>query len=295
MKIALIANPYSGHHSTRKHLPLVKKSLDDMNIQADIFISKSQDHIKTILIRLDIHKYDAVVAMGGDGTNFHMLNGLLSRYTPADLPPLGIIPAGSGNSFSKDLGINNIKEGLQALKKNCPRPVDMISFINDKETFYFVNLMGFGFVTDVAVTAQRFKRVHDLSYLIGVLHRTALLSFHHMELEIDGHLISGPNCFVEFCNSRYTGGNMLMAPQAKIDDGLMDIIITGPMTKKRLLGALPKIYTGSHVNMNEVTCIQAKRAEIRTSPSKTLLPDGEIMGHTPGIVQVIPKALRYLS
>ena len=295
MKIALVANPFSGNRSTLKLLPKVKKALVKKGIQPDIFVSRSHEQIPQISSRLDIHGYDAIIAMGGDGTNFQMINGLLSKHAPATLPPLGILPAGSGNSFAKDLKIKTIDDGIQAIHRNRARPVDMISFSSGKEIFYFVNLMGFGFVTDVAVTAQNFKYFHDFSYLIGIFHRTASLCFHHMELTIDGKTFSGPNCFVEFCNSKYTGGNMLMAPQALIDDGFMDIIIAKPLTKKRLLSALPKIYTGRHIFMEEIRYIKAKKAQIRTIPNKTLLPDGEILGQTPGTLQVHAKKLRYLS
>jgi len=88
---------------------------------------------------------------------------------------------------------------------------------------------------------------------------------------------------------------MHMAPKARIDDGLMDVVIVGPTTRKRLLTALPKIYAGTHLNMEEISYIQAKKAEIRTKPVKAMLPDGEILGLTPGILKVHPKQLRYLS
>ncbi len=86
-----------------------------------------------------------------------------------------------------------------------------------------------------------------------------------------------------------------MAPKAKIDDGLMDVVIVGPMKKKRLLGALPKIFTGDHLAMDEVTCIQGKKATIHTHPAKALLPDGEIVGKTPGVIEVLGSQLKYLS
>lgn len=159
---------------------------------------------------------------------------------------------------------------------------------------YFVNLAGLGFVTDVAKTAQRFKSLKDFSYVIGVFHRTINLSFHHLEMDIDGKLFSQENCFVEFCNSRFTGGDMMMAPDAKIDDGLMDIIIASRLSRRSLLATLPKIYKGTHLDHPAVQCIKAKKAIIKTSPEKNLLPDGEIFGNTPTTIEVHHKMIRYL-
>ncbi|HCY85643.1 MAG TPA: hypothetical protein DHV36_10960 [Desulfobacteraceae bacterium] len=296
MRIAVIANPCSGGRRAVKLLPGVREKCDAAGITAEVFVSRHDTHIQDLAGRLDIDRYDAIAAMGGDGTNFHLINGLLSRHSPADLPPLAILPAGSGNSFARDLNIFDTDQAIAAIKRNRPRPVDMIACTGDSRTFYFINLMGVGFVTDVAVTAARFKYLHDLSYLIGVVRQTFFLDAAFMEVEVDGRMFSGSFTFVEFCNSRYTGGNMLMAPDAQIDDGLMDIVMAGPLTRAKLLSSLPRIYNGTHPDMDQVTCIRGKTARI-TTPGKTkmLLPDGEILGNTPGLLEVVPGALRYLG
>ncbi len=294
MKIALIVNPYSGRKKAEKLLPLVEKKFEANNIECDTFVSLYQAHIFKIISELSIQKYDAVVSMGGDGTNYLVLNGLLSNFKLNQIPPLGILPIGSGNSFAKDLNINNWEQGIEAVLNPKPKCVDACSFRQNKKKFYFVNLTGLGFVTDVAKTAQKFKFLKDLSYVIGVLYRTINLKFHYMELEIDGKKIEGENTFVEFCNSRFTGGEMMMAPDALIDDGFMDIIIAGKLSRIDLLKTLPKIFTGKHLEHPAVRHFKAKKAHIKTWPVKTLLPDGEIFGITPADIHIHPKLIRYL-
>ena len=169
--------------------------------------------------------------------------------------------------------------------------VTQIKYLRD----YFINLAGIGFVTDVAKTAHKFKRFREISYIIGVLYRTFKLSFHKIELEINGEFISEQNCFVEFCNSRFTGGDMLMAPDAVIDDGYMDIIIAAPLSRTSLLACLPKIFKGTHINHPSVRHIKAKSAKIKTWPQKVFLPDGEIFGVTPTEIKVHPKLVRYFT
>jgi diacylglycerol kinase (ATP) len=247
MKIALIVNPNAGRKKATKLLPLVEKRLVSHQIAFDTFVSQYHEHILKITSDLNLTEYDAIVSMGGDGTNFHVINGLLSNFKTEHIPPLGIIPVGSGNSFAKDLNINNFEEAMDAIIDPKPKPVDVCSFSQDEKKFYFVNLTGLGFVTDVAKTADKFKFFKDFSYVIGVLYRTINLKCHYMELEIDGQKFSGENCFVEFCNSRFTGGDMLMAPDAKIDDGFMDIIIAGELSRTSLLATLPKIIVKTRV------------------------------------------------
>ncbi len=294
MKIALIVNPNSGRNKSKKYLPLVEKTLLSHQIEYETFVSNYHGHITEITSKLNMKKYDAIISMGGDGTNFHVLNGLLSQCEPKDIPPIGILPVGSGNSFAKDLNINTFEEGMQAILNPKPKQVDVCSFSQDKKKIYFVNLTGLGFVTDVAKTADKFKFFKDFSYVIGVLYRTINLKFHHMELEIDGQKITGENCFVEFCNSRFTGGNMMIAPDAKIDDGYMDIIVADKLSRTSLLLTLPKIFTGKHLGNRAVTHYRAKKAKIKTWPTKTLLPDGEIFGVTPVTINIHPKLVRYL-
>lgn len=295
MKAALVVNPFAGGKKAKALYPGVVSSLKSRGVETKLFVSEYSNHIYQIGKKLESSDYDSIIAMGGDGTNFNLINGLLSSKSPQSIPPLGVLPAGSGNSFARDLGIHSLDQGIESILRNNPLKVDVCSFSRAKKRTYFINLLGLGFVTDVAKTAERFKRIGSFSYLVGVVHRTIGLDFNHLSLEIDGKKFSGRNCFVEFCNSRYTGGNMLMAPDAKINDGYMDIIIAAPMSKKRLLSALPRIFSGTHILMPEITCIKAKKAIVRTYPEKTLLPDGEILGKTPAVIEIHPEMLGFMK
>ncbi len=295
MKIALIINPFSGGKKGIKLLPMIEKELLDAGIEYHPYLSLYHGHAWKIASELKINDYDSIVSVGGDGTNFHVLNGLLSCFKPGQLPPIGIIPIGSGNSFARDLNIHSLYDGVQAILKNKAKQIDVCSFSQGENNFYFVNVAGIGFVTDVAKTAQKFKCLGDFSYIIGIFYRTIGLHFHDIELEIDGQLISGETCFVEFCNSRFTGGNLLMAPEAEIDDGFMDIIITKKLSRTSLLLTLPKIYSGSHIKNPAVHHIKTKKAIIRARPVKALLPDGEIFGVTPTTITVHHKMIWYLA
>ncbi|MCP3953319.1 MAG: diacylglycerol kinase family lipid kinase [Desulfobacterales bacterium] len=293
MKLALIANPYSRGRVSAAIITRVQARFEAARFAVDLMVTRHHEHGMRLLDGLDLDAYDAVVAMGGDGTNYHVLNGVLNNSKGGRLPAMGIIPVGRGNSFARDLNIFTMDEGIDAVLGARTRPVDVCTFSQNRRTLYFVNLMGFGFVTDVACTAARFSRTGDFSYILGVLHRVLGLKSYVLDLEIDGKQISGPNCFVEFCNSRYTGGDMLMAPAARIDDGLFDVVVAGPISRLGLVATLPKLFKGRHGENPAVSFYQGQRARAKTTPTKDLLPDGEIFGQTPTEVRILPKRVNY--
>lgn len=295
MKIAMIANPKAGGKKGKKRLKRVLKQLDQLAISFEILFTEFPDHAFSIASNLDLTKYNGIVSLGGDGTNYQVLNGILKTHSENILPPFGVIPLGRGNSFARDLNIFNVNDALAALKRNTPRPVDVCQFTQANEKFYFINLLGFGFVTEVAKTALHFQKLGDFSYVLAVLHRSIWLSFHLLHLELDGKIIEKENCFVEFCNSKYTGGNMLMAPDAIIDDGLFDVVLVDTLTRRSLLGTFPKLFKGTHGENPAVSFFQAKHARFWTDPSMNMLPDGELFGSTPSEITIIPNRVRFFQ
>ena len=295
MKIALIANPNSGGKKANQSILQIVEKLKSQKIKSDLFLTQYHTHALEIVKKINIKQYDAVVSMGGDGTNYEVLNGVLKHHGDGEIPPLGIIPLGRGNSFARDLQILTADGGISALLRRSTKAVDVCSFTQNGENHYFINLMGLGFVTDAAKTAYRFNRLGDFSYVLGVLHRTIQLTFHNIVLDIDGTVFTEKNCFVEFCNSRYTGGDMLIAPEAKIDDGFFDVAILSPLSRISLITTFPKIFKGTHGVHPAVRFIKGKSAHIFTEPVKGLLPDGEMFGKTPTEIHIHPGLVRYFS
>jgi len=271
----------------------VQEKLEAARFAVDLLVTRHHEHGLHLLDGQPLDGYDGVVAMGGDGTNYHVLNAVLNNYSGPRAPALGIIPVGRGNSFARDLNLFSLDDGINAVIGARTRPVDVCTFSQGGRDLYFVNVMGFGFVTDVACTAARFSRTGDFSYIIGVLHRVLGLKTYELTLDLDGERIRGPNCFVEFCNSRYTGGDMLMAPDARIDDGLFDVVVAGPVGRLSLIATLPKLLKGRHGENRAVRFYQGRKARVQTQPLKDLLPDGEIFGKTPTEIGILPRSVDY--
>ncbi|HNW58398.1 MAG TPA: diacylglycerol kinase family lipid kinase [bacterium] len=291
MKLLMLANPRAGRSRGRavaqNSLPIFQQH----GITVETVYSEYPGHLVEIAAREVNNAWDGIVALGGDGTLFEVINGMMDGNP--DLPlPLGVLPAGTGNSFSRDLAIRTHADAMQKIIAGKTRPVDLGRCECADRSFVFINILGFGFVADVAQKAWSYRRWGDLNYVIGVLLITRRLSSYPLELEIDGRSLQRDNIFVEISNSQKTGGDMIMAPDAKIDDGLLDVVLLNKVSRRRLLAALPKIFKGTHLAMKEVEYFTGKSMRFKTQPAKVLTPDGEIAGSTPMTISVLPGKIR---
>jgi diacylglycerol kinase family enzyme len=161
--------------------------------------------------------------------------------------------------------------------------------------YLFANLVGAGFVADVASRARGFKMLGDRSYTIGVLIELARLRGSVCRVTVDGRQTTREALFVEICNSRKTGGDMIMAPDAVVDDGLFDVVIAGAMNRRTLLGLFPRIFTGEHVKDPLVETYRGSRISVSFDRPQRVTPDGEVLGTTPLEVEVLPRALEVFT
>jgi len=207
--------------------------------------------------------------------------------------PFGILPVGTGNSLSRDIieGESTLEDFVKIIKIGHTRRIDLAKVQSPKETFYFANMMGFGFITDVSATAARLKAFKKMSYTLGVLYHTIKLNTFDLKITVDDVVYNWDNVFVILSNSKYTGGNYLIAPRAKLDDGKLDLIILNKLKRLHLLQTFPKIFDGSHVNTKYVDYLQAKTIKLETKEPKILSPDGEVYGEFPVTISCIPEVL----
>ena len=186
MKILLIINPRAGNGRGARVGKLAEHLICDHNIDYSVIYTRCFRHAVSIAEEINTGEFNAIAAVGGDGTAFEVSNGLI-KSGKSEKITLGIIPVGTGNSFSQDLGIHNdIKAAVDAIASGVTKLVDVGRYTIDKETYYFINVLGFGFVSDVAAVASRYKALGQLSYAIGVVQITASLSCYELELTVDG-------------------------------------------------------------------------------------------------------------
>ena len=230
--------------------------------------------------------------VGGDGTLFEVINGLFPHDSD-DRPCVGVLPLGTGNSFLRDFNIHDTKTAISALSREKFRTVDAIRLEHDEGVIYFMNLCSIGFSARVGMATNRwFKPFGAAGYNMAVV--LSLLGLNHpvYPLSIDNAPVDDRPCtLISFCNSRYTGGTMMMAPEADTGDGHMDIIRLNSMGRLSLLRAFPKIFDGSHINLEQVECERAEKVVFQDPQPMDVLLDGEVFHIIPRSIQVFAGAL----
>lgn len=296
MKVFHLNNPASGSGNGSKLFHKINKEFEPEISKLEAVQTAYPGHGTKIVKDLDFGNYDVLALSGGDGSLFEAINGYFQNSSSRKIP-IGIIPVGRGNAFARDLDLHpeSWSKAVKKISASKTKHVDVGFCKTGNDKFYFINILGLGFVTDVAQTAFKLRAFGHLSYMLGVFHRTVSLKPFALKMEIDGNKIERENVFVEISNSRYTGKDFLMAPAASIDDGLLDITLLNKLSRTRLLQCLPKIFTGEHIKMKEVETFKARRIKIETEPAKTLTPDGQLTGATPIEIECLTKSLEVIT
>ena len=237
-----------------------------------------------------------VVAAGGDGTVFEVVNGLLDGGQQAT-PALGLLPIGTGNSFVRDLGLQRIEDAVDALKRGETRQVDAVRLTHADGVLYYINLLSIGFSAHAgALTNRRYKGLGTVGYILAVLQSLLTLRTERVPHRCDdGGLNEEPHTLVSFSNSRYTGGDMMMAPAANVSDGLLDVVRIGTMGRRRFLFSFPRIFAGTHPDMPEVSVEQAHKVVFPDPVQRPLMIDGEVLDLVLKELEVIPGALSVVA
>jgi len=295
MKILVIYNPHAGGERARRLLPAIRRYLAEKDVAAEFLLTEARGHAMTIAESSDFAPFDAVVAAGGDGTLFEVLNGYL-RNPGAHKPALGLIPNGTGNAFMKELGLrkSDWRQAIDIIARNQSRAVDVGRLRAQGQTWHFLNTVGMGFIADIAATAARLKWLGNFAYTLAVLPRLPWLKAQKLKLDIDGNCVEREGVFVEVANSSYTGTSFLIAPKARLDDGLLDVVLLRRISRIGLLRLFRTVYDGSHIRDPHVEYLQARSISVVEAVPGQLVPDGEILGVSPASFECLPGAVRFL-
>jgi len=291
MKHLIIFNPWAGHGYAEKTLDEIKAYMDEIELGYDLLLTEERGHGTELTRQADFSQYGGIIAAGGDGTLFEVINGYYQNNS-ANRIPIGILPVGTGNAFVRDMDMHDHdwKRALDIIKGGKTRKCDVGHFTTEGKTWYYLNILGLGIVADIGATANKLKALGNISYTIGSLYEILRLKPYNITLTVDDQVLERKNVFVEISNTRYTA-NFLMAPDARTDDGLLDVTILGPKGRIGLIRSFPKILTGDHVHMKEVETFQASYIRVETDVPKVLTPDGELMGSTPLEVNCLKQAI----
>ncbi|HEU4389127.1 MAG TPA: YegS/Rv2252/BmrU family lipid kinase, partial [Blastocatellia bacterium] len=236
------------------------------------------------------------IAVGGDGTSYEIVNGIFPEALDGDPPVLGFLPLGTGNSFLRDFTDKGVEYAAQAIIDGRERPCDVIRLKHKHGIIYYINILSFGFVADVCMLAnRRFKRLGSLGYGLSVVLCLARFKQRVFPIRIDGdgRIKEERTALLIFNNSKYTGGKMMLAPNARTDDGLVEIV-RWSAGRFDFIRNFPKCYDGSHVNHPLLWQGPARKVELLMDHPIDIMVDGEVDRVQCESLEVLPSALRVM-
>ena len=238
---------------------------------------------------------DVIIAAGGDGTLNEVINGIGENLGEARV---GLIPLGTGNDFARTIGVpTDLDEAIDAIVAGETRSIDLVRVTSD-EVRYFVNVSAGGFsgLVDEKLTPKMKKTWGPLAYLRGAAAALSELRAYRTTLAFDNSdslMLDLYNVVV--ANGRYVGGGTLIAPEASIDDGLLDIVLIPqrPATELAVLAA--QVAMGTHLTSDAIVFRRAAKLTVNSKPGMWFNVDGELVGNEPARFEILPRALRFIA
>jgi len=292
MRFLLILNPKAAHGRAPKQHQKILDYFSERGAEFQVAKTEHRGHAIEIIKNADFSKYGGVIAAGGDGTAFEMLNGYFQNQSKNRIP-VGVLPIGTGNSFARDLDLDagEWRKGIDYILGGKTRKVDVARFRTEGKDLYFWNVCGLGLVSEVQKTADPLKFFGNIAYLLGVLYQTVFLKTYPVTMKLDGKTLERDVILIEVCNTKWTGRTFFIAPEAELDDGKLDIIWGNSLTRRRLLSLLTKISKGTHTKAPDVEIYRASQIEIDSPVPLLLGPDGELVGSTPVKIDCLKQVL----
>jgi diacylglycerol kinase (ATP) len=260
------------------------------------------------------------LAVGGDGTAYEIVNGLfpeaLARAAGAPdqaiveqtvvdqaMVTLGFLPLGTGNSFLRDFedigsGKGGLEHAMQALEARRSQPCDVFRLTHKDGAIYYTNLLSMGFAADVATLRhRRFQRLGQFGYLLSIFLCLARLDRRPFPVRFDDqHEFDRRPClFLSFNNSKFTGGTMMIAPDANTNDGLIEYVRWGPIGRVGLIRNLATLYDGTHTGHPLAEHHAVRQVEFQLDAPVDVMVDGEVLTLTCQSIEVLPSALRVVA
>lgn len=294
--VRLIINPRAGRGRGRRYARRIRRRLEASGCRVRASFSRAPGDIETQTREACASGYRYVIVVGGDGTIHEATNGVLTSERPA---ALGLIPLGTGNDFAKAVGLP------LRWREACARVVERIAAgryrsidagrCND---FFFANGVGIGLDAAVTVKSERLKwlpgSVAYVMALIAVLFRGIPAS--RATIEYDGRIMQADVCLAVACNGPWLGGVFHIAPRAKNDDGLLQVVVATPLSRRRILRLAPSVIRGTHEGIPEATFTDCRGFKIRLERPCPVESDGEVRyrSATDLDIEILPDALRLL-
>ena len=284
--IRFLVNPSSGRGTGRANLDRIRVLASKLG--AGLCVSRKVGDLAEQARRAAEDGVERLLVAGGDGTMHYAVQGLAGTSCA-----LGVIPLGSGNDLAGTLGIPPDVDA--AVERAVSGEIRRIDLVRVGET-WSVSYAGVGFDSEVTRYANEMKILRGpLIYFYAVIHTLITFAPPRMRIVHDTGEFEGRVMFTVVNNLPRFGGGMRIAPEARIDDGLLDLVIVKEVPKPVLLSIFPKVYNGKHVGHPAVQIVRTRRAEITIDRTMTMYGGGEplrtVEAGEPVAVEVVPGGL----
>jgi diacylglycerol kinase (ATP) len=288
-----VVNPAAGGGRCRK---LVGPALDRLRAGGITFnvVETSAAGQATALVR-DAYAqgYRKFIAVGGDGTSYEVVNGLFPSEA-REPATLAFLPLGTGNSFLRDFSDRGVDFAIESLLAHRSIPCDVLRLTHQSGVLHYINLLSMGFSADVAtLRARRFSAWGEVGYQTSIF--ISLVRFRRrpfpLRVDRESEIDRRPCLFLTFSNSKFTGGTMMIAPKAEVNDGLIEFVRWGPIGRLGLIRNLPTLYDGTHINHPLAERRAARRIDFDLETPVDVMVDGEVLTLHCQSLDVLPSAL----
>ncbi|NEM91486.1 diacylglycerol kinase family protein [Galbitalea soli] len=291
-RLAVAINPSARFGASRGVGPLVVERLGAAGHEVTALLEADFATLQARASEVVAGRPDALILVGGDG----MIN-LGTNLVAGTGVPLGIIPSGTGNDMARSLGIpiENAEAAIAALLAALelpPRVIDAVRVRDDAgNTRWYGCMLSAGFDSLVNERANRMRRPRGKSrYTIAMLLELATLEPLSYRITLDGEVLETRGLLVSVGNGVSLGGGMKVTPDALLDDGLVDVLVVGAMTRRRFLSIYPRVFAGTHVREPEVSIHRARTVRLEAE-GVVAYTDGERFSPLPVDIVVEPGAL----
>lgn len=284
--LGLLCNPTSGGGRGGKIKEQVISHLQSQEIDFLDLSGVNADAAKMNLKALDLERISNLIVIGGDGL-VHLAIQKLARSAV----PLLIIPAGTGNDFARSLGlnINQPLENLSLLNEMKSTGVDLGLVAGE----YFAQILSTGFDSLVNERANQMRFIRGrMKYNVAIAQVLSTFKPRSYSFRVDEVHLESKAMLIAVSNGKSYGGGMMISPMSDLQDGYLDVMILGPVSRFEFLRVFPKVYSGSHINHPAVKFLKAKNVAI--SANAVAYADGERVGDLPIEVSIVEKCLRVL-
>jgi len=312
-----IINPAAGGGRCRELVPSALTRLRNAGIALETAETAAAGDATRIAREAYQRGFRKFLAVGGDGTSFEIVNGLfpesscelsaLGAQEPSEsevreIPTLGFLPLGTGNSFLRDFSDPKAADhgrdhAMRAIEAHRSRACDVLRLTHKGGELYYINILSVGFAADVAALRhRRFLKLGQAGYLAAIFLSLARLKRRPFPVRIDGTgNFDARRClFLTFNNSKFTGGTMMIAPDARTDDGLIEYVRWGPIGRLGLIKNLPTLYDGTHTRHPLAERHAVRQVEFQLNEPVDVMIDGEVMELECKKIDVLPSALRVI-